>query len=162
MFPSSAIQVVERGPSRLVITDPPYYVVGWGFVLTGLLVVGFVLLRGGRLTSVDSSRWFSTLAAVPFLLVGLMSLTSAKTTTFSRDSQTMIVESQRFIVARRKTEIPLGDIHSATVETGTNTRRLVVVLDSGRVINLTGLTDQQGQYAAASAINDFLVTHQGG
>jgi hypothetical protein len=155
MIPSSAIQVVEHTPSRLAILDPPYYLIGWCFLVVGVSVAIFVLLRGGRSGWIENSRWTSSLLGVPFLLIGFGFLTSKTTAVFSRESQMMTINSSRFGISH-KVEVPLSSIRSANVVTGSNTRRLIVVLDSGTTINLTGLTDKQGQYPAMNAINDFL------
>jgi hypothetical protein len=155
MFPSSAIQVVEQTQSRLVVLDPPYYLMGWSFVVLALVlfVLPLIFARSNRARTVTLGRG---IFALTFVLVGLGTLGSRTTTTFSREDQTMSVQRVRYAVFRSRTDYPLDSVRSATVETGRNSRRLTVLLNSGGVVLLSSLTDKPGQYAAADAINGFL------
>ena len=149
MFPSSAVQVIEQTGDRLVVVNPPYYVVGWCLILLALIMIGFRCFVSG------ANLWPGLFIAAPFLIAGLGMLTSSTTFSFSR-SGVVTVDRRTFGISRSTKQLRLQDIRSATVETGRNSRRLILVLTSGSVIPMGSLTSQQGNYKAASSINNFL------
>jgi hypothetical protein len=152
MFSSSAIHVIEQTGDRLVVTDPPYYTLGW--CLVGLALVTLVFRY--FVSASSTHLWPGFLLAVPFLLAGVGLLTSDTTFTFSRSAGTVVIDKRTFGIVRPVREVPLRNIQSARVETGRNSRRLVLVLESGGTIPMGTLTSQQGQFQAANAINRIL------
>jgi hypothetical protein len=160
MFPSSALQVIEQTSSRVVIWDPPSYARAAFVVIAALGAPLFLLLLAKPVSKARiKAALLGLLFALPFLLTGIFLLTSDMRIVMSRDSRKMMVEHRRFGF-RSRNEIPLNDIAYAKVETADQqARALVVILRSGQVISLTQQTDQEGHYAAAMAINNFLGIH---
>jgi hypothetical protein len=154
---SSAIRIIERTPSRLVILDPPSYVFGSVFLAIGIVFVLFALPFGRGTDGPAKFNWLAALMAAPFLLVGLINLTGQTTTTLSRETGNMMVDARYIGLRFSNANVPLTSVRQATVESGgRGSRRLVAVLENGHVILLTGNTDRQGHYEAAIAINEFL------
>jgi len=158
MIPSSAIQVVEQTPTRLVILDPPYYLVGGLILLVGL--VGALqfgrAFTGGKQVLV--SPWLTLLLVSPFVLVGLGLLTSRTVVTLSRDLGNATVDRRIFGLPWLKKEVPLADLRNAEIQRGhRQTKRLALVLRNGSKIGLGAFTNVGGgQEQAAAAINAFL------
>lgn len=157
MFPSSALHVVERTPSRLVILNPPYYWVGGIFLVVGLFIVAAVLVpqKGPDLGS--STKLIGVLFAVPFLAVAAWLLTNRTTVTFSRDTGAMTVDHARFGFHHSRLQIPIEDVDKASVAPmHAGSWRLEVMLRSGEPVMIGGQTTQKGYFDTAKAINDFL------
>ena len=152
----SGIRVVEQTPERLVVVDPPYYLLGGFFLLFGLALSVFALPSKQQGQSQQGFDWLALALASPFLLVGWYFLASKATLVVSRETGRMSVVRSYFGFPVRQHEGPLEEARYANVETGKGTRRVVVVLRSGKVVAVGGLTDRKGHYQAAEAINAFL------
>jgi hypothetical protein len=156
MLPSSAIQIAERSPSRLVILDPPFYGLGLFLIILGVILLAaaavlFPAFRAGR-----ESLWLVLpVAAIP-LVTGAALLTSRSYVVLSHENGLVEIQDESFGKAESKRQIPLQEVRAAAVEPFSNTRRLVLVLQSGGVVPLTSATSRGGHQMAANAINDFL------
>lgn len=156
MLPTSALHVLERTPSRLVVINPPYYWIGLIFFLVGLFLTFGMFAKGpgGARTGVN---WVALIFATPFLLFGLAQLTGGTVATFSRESNSMMVAKRYFGISRKLTEVPLPSVRRAVVEGGgRRTQRLVIIVGTGNPVALGGYTTQAGYYEVADAINGFL------
>lgn len=148
--------MVEQTPARLVVVDPPYYVLGAVFFLIGLGLSLALLPSKTEGQTQEGFDWLALALAAPFLLVGLYFLTAKATLVLSRETGRMTVTRTYFGFPTRRYDGLVSDARYANVETGNRTRRVVVVLHSGRIVPLGGLTDRKGHYDAANAINAFL------
>lgn len=155
MIPSSAIQVIERTPDRLVVLDPPYYLVALLVLLISLgTALQFVRVMAGQVTRVSR---MGLLLTVPFLLAGLGLLTSRTRVTFSRQAGIVTVERKRCGILLPRKEILLSDVRRAQVQIGARrTQCLILVFRSGSTMELTNFGTQGGRTEAANAINAFL------
>ena len=157
MFPSSAIQIVEQTQSRLVILDPPDYVLGsviLCFGLAGLVAVGLFFLFSRNINAP-----LALLASIPllaFLCLGLYLLTGRTRVILSRNDGLLTLENQHFGLSPKQQSMPLDQIRRGVVETIRFNRRVVLVLRSGETVPLGDASNRDGYYAAADAINDFL------
>ncbi|MGH9395992.1 MAG: hypothetical protein ACRD18_03985 [Terriglobia bacterium] len=157
MFPSSALHVVERTPSKLVILNPPYYWVGGIFLVVGLFIVAAIFIPQNGPALSGSTKLIGVLFAVPFLAVAAWILTSRTTVTFSRDTGEMTVDQAKFGFRHSRLQIPIQAVDKATVAPlHAGSWRLEVMLRSGEPVMIGGQTTQKGYFDAAKAINDFL------
>lgn len=156
MLPSSALHVVERTPTKLIVMNPPYYWIGLIFLLIGLFLTLGMFAKGPAGTRAGLN-WVALIFAVPFLLFGLAQLTGGTIATFSRERNNLIVVKRYFGISRKLTEVPLPSVRRAVVEGGgRRTQRLVIIAGSGNPVALGGYTTQAGYYEVADAINGFL------
>jgi hypothetical protein len=152
---SSAIEVIHQTPSRLTVVDPPYYLLGGFFAVAGLVwIVGCLILVNRSGTPMKYGVVF-TLMGAPFLILGLILLTSRTSSVLSRDANVMTVDSRCLGIRLQHHQVPLTAVRRAAVEAGRG-RLLIVLLDSGAPITLAGRTDRNGYYEAANAINEFM------
>lgn len=151
MFPSSAIRVLEATSSKLVILDPPNYLLG-GILVGAGVALAIWLLRG------HSNARLLLIVLVPIFISGISALTSKTELEFSRDAGTLAIRSLRFGFYHGERLLPLASLRYATVEASRGARRLTLVMTSGSVLYPTGASAREGDYAAANAINDFIGT----
>lgn len=154
MPPFSAIRVIESTPSRLIVSDPPSYLVGVILLLVVILIATLLFRQRGQ-----SSGVVLWIVLIPLLIGSLNALTSHAELDFSREKNTLTVKQWRFGVAREIAVVPMDTVRNATVETSRGARRLIVVLNSGRVLTPSSGNVRAGYYEAANAINDFLGRH---
>lgn len=159
MIASSALRVASQTASRLVITDPPYSLIGTIFLGIGVLTILVILAVAFKVHTKQILILIMGLAvALPFVLVGVFLCTTRNQMDFSRDSNRITIQNQYFagMVSSRQV-IPLDSVLRAVIETGRGgARRLVLVTRSGDAIPLTNFTGQGGYYRALDAVNHFL------
>lgn len=152
---NSSIQIVEATATRLVIVDPPYYLLAVPFLGLGLLfllaaLVIFAVTRAGVVLVVLG------IFGVPFTAVGVF-FWSSNTVVLSRDTNLLTTESTRVMLPTARAAVPLEDIREVLVESGRYGRRLAVLRHSGELVPLaTAFTTQGGHYQAKVAIERFL------
>jgi hypothetical protein len=154
MIHSSAIEILENTPARLVVYDPPYDIFGWLFIGFGVLlivIVSFVVLKRSNTTA----RW-SFLGAVPFILIGIAALSTDSFITLSYESGLVSLQKRLFRCPMSPQTFPLDSVVSAFVKYNKNTSQIVLLLKSGEEFRLTSGTDRDGYFAATEAINAFL------
>jgi hypothetical protein len=154
MLPSSALRIVESTQSRLVVSDPPSYVVGVILCLIGIAVATFLLRSRGQ-----ANIRLLLVVLVPIFLGGLGALTSNSQLEFSHQTETLMIRRSKFGFFHSEVVMPLDSVRYATVQTPRGANRLVVVLNSGEVLSTGSATVRGGYYEAANAINDFLGRH---
>ena len=155
MVPFSAIKILENSPTQLVVNDPPYYIAGAAFLVASLAVSCLGFLRSGN---EPGSRigWPSLVMAAPFLIIAIVLGTYQTTLTFSRASGNLTVTRTSVFLWKRSEQIPLSSVERSYVSANDNSRRLNIVLSSGRIIGVGTHTDRQGYFDADAAINAFL------
>lgn len=156
MLPSSAIQIIERTSSRLVVVDPPYYLIGIGLLATWAVSLPVVLAIGLKYEVTRKVMPWWLLGSLPFIVGGLMLCTGKTVLTFSRETGRVSIVRSYLGFSLRPQEIPLDQAAKAVVETARAGRSLVLLTRSGQPIALTSVTDREGYYEAANAINSFL------
>jgi hypothetical protein len=154
MIRSSAIQILENSPARLVVYDPPYEVFGWFFIGAGLFVALIAIIVVLRSSS-KAARWFF-LGAVPFILFGIAALSMDSFITFSYESGLMSLQKRLFGRSMSQQTFPLDSVVSAIVKSNKDTSQIVLLLKSGEEFRLTSGTDRDGYFAATEAMNVFL------
>lgn len=156
MLPSSAIQVVERTASKLVVVDPPYYLLGFGFLALCVISLPVAFVIGLKYNVIKKVVIWWAVTSLPFLIAGLAFCTGKTILTFSRDSGNVTVARTYFGIPFRSRQFPLDLPVKAVVETARAGRSLVLLTRAGPPIAVTIFTDRGGYYEAAGAINDFL------
>lgn len=156
MFTSSAIEVIERTPWRLVILDPPYYLLGAGLIATSLVALPFLWFLGSRYGVLSKALLWWVVVSIPFVAAGLALCTGRTVVTFSRETSRVSIERRYVGFAVRSRGYPLDHIARAAVETARAGRSLILLTRAGSPIVLTSITDRGGYYEAAQAINQFL------
>lgn len=154
MLPSSAIQVIRQSQDQLEIIDPPRYGAAWGTIIIAVVLLWLFMVK--RRPSVPIS-WLAI--AIPIIMVvGSIALLGSRTRiTLKRSSGILLIEREFFGRSSSGEQIPLTDIRNAIVESRSGPRRkIIVVLRTGGLIPLGSFSGQEGHYAAANAINDFL------
>lgn len=156
MLPSSALRVVDQSPSKLVIVDPPNYLVGLllGFAAVLMLAVAIFLFRYHDARRIGA--YLGIVLSLLFLFIAAWSGTGETTVTLSRDSGVLEVQPTSLGSPDQATQIPLSKIKRANVEALTSTRRLVLILDASEPVTLVDASGRDGYYQAADAINNFL------
>jgi hypothetical protein len=156
MLPSSALKVVDQSPAKLVIVDPPNYLVGFilGVVAVLILAVAIFLFRYHDARRIGA--YFGIALSLLFLFIAAWSGTGETTLTLSRDTGILEVQPTSLGSADHATQIPLSKIKRANVETLPSTRRLVLILDAAEPVTLVDASGRDGYYQAADAINNFL------
>jgi hypothetical protein len=152
---SSAIQVINRSASEMMILDPPYYTLGGVFLVLSSALVLWILIVSLRSGFQLRILGFSALFALPPMVLGLVLVTGKTTTVFSRRSDTMIVDHRWLGIFTSRQQYPLTSVRRAVVEGGRG-RTLAVLLEAGSPVVLASRTDRDGYYEAADAINKFL------
>ena len=160
MFPSSAIYVAEHSSSKLVIVDPPAYVIGGVAVLGGLcaaIVFGrWITLTRGKLAISP----LVLLVVCSFWLAGFGLLSSRTVVTLARDSGRLRIERHVFGMKLPATEMPLSELRYAEVQIGNRrTKRAALVFRNGSKIGLGSFTNLGGQEQTVAGINAFLKGH---
>jgi hypothetical protein len=156
MFPSSALRVVENTPNRLVIVNPPSYLVGTLFLLVALFLLTATIFGVKNLSLVRRAA-LCGLLVLPFLLVAVAQLGSGSVAIFDGESRTVTVRTRVMGYPLRSAVVPLADLQRPVVESGRGTRRLVLLLRGGSIVPIgLGHSSQSGQYEAAAAISQFL------
>jgi len=156
MLPSSALRVVHQAPSRLVIVDPPNYVLGVIFGIVAVLIVALAIFLFRYHDARRIGAYLAIGLSLLFLLIAAWSSTGETTSTFSRDTGMLEIQSTSLGSADPAKQIPLSKIKRANVETTVSNRRLVLILDAAEPVTLVEASSREGYYQAADAINDFL------
>jgi hypothetical protein len=150
----SPIRVIDHTPTRLIILDPPYYLLGGIFLLAAVaLTVWGVISRKSASSAAD---WRASLLAIPLGIVAIVQLTSTTRIAFSREAGTMVLERRYAGITVRHEEVPIDRIRSSGVSSNDGNHSLFIELSSGQTVALTGNSDRVGHNAAADAINTFL------
>jgi hypothetical protein len=155
MFPPETIQILERGQSRVVVSDPPYYtfaaiVIAFAVLL---IIVGAVLILR---TPLPQAGWIVVAVALIPTVVGLYMATSSTLITLAKDDGLMRIQRHSWGMRRAEQTVRSADIQRVTVERARNARLLVIVTKSGASIPAGNGSNRQGYYGAAEAINEFL------
>jgi len=150
----SPIRVVEQSSNRLVIVDPPYYLLGGIFLIAaiGLSFWGVFAKKSGN----PAWDWRVSVLAIPFALVGLVQLTGLTVVVFSRETGKMVLDRRYAGITVHHEEIAIERIVGSGVASNENNHSLFVELNSGETRALTGNSDRIGHNAAAAAIERFL------
>jgi hypothetical protein len=156
MLPSSAIQVVERTPWRLVVVDPPYYLLGLGFLALCAVSLPVALVVGVKYDVIKKVVVWWAITSLPFLIAGVVFSTGKTIVTFSRENGTLTIARSYIGISLRSRQFPLDQPVKAVVETARAGRSLILLTRAGPPITLTTVTDRGGYYEAADAINEFL------
>jgi len=157
MLPSSAIRVIENTSSRLVILNPPYYSLGFNFLLLCTVsALGFFLLTRTKIYTMMKFRWIIPSIICVFVVVALSLLFSKSYITFSKETGKMLVQRWSAGIPRGTVEVPLDQIKYVTVENFSGARTMTVVLTNGDTVRLGNFTDQGGEFGAVDTINGFL------
>lgn len=149
------IRVAEATATRLVIVDPPYYLLGGFFACLGVvLLLRVAQSKGGRL---DTSSWA---VAGSVFLFGVVLLASTTRIQFSRSPALLTIERAYFGITVHREEIPLATLAEAIVqEHGAEAqRRLTLLRHDAADIPLTTYSDRGGLVTATNAINRFLAS----
>ena len=151
MFPSTALRVVESDASKLVILDPPNYLLA-GILLLVALAIGIFMLKSGAQVTVR----MMAIILLPLVISGLGLLSSNTVVEFSKASGDVTILRRRFGFPKSPSVTPLSSLRYARVETSRGARRLALITNSGGALYPTGAAARGGEYEAANAINDFL------
>lgn len=149
------IQVAEATATRVVIVDPPYYLLGGFFACVGAVL----LFRLSRLRSeqFDLPSWA---VAGSLFLFGVLLLASTTKIQFSRSPALLTIERSYFGVRVQRKEVSLTNLAEAIVqEYGAEAvRRLTLLRHGASDIPLTIYSDRGGLVTAMNAINQFLAS----
>jgi hypothetical protein len=151
MFSSSALRVVESTSSRLVIVDPPNYLLGAILLIVGILIGGFLLKFKGQ-----ANLRLMLIVLVPLFIGAIGFVTSSTVVELSKASNNLTISRRRFGFTQSASVTPFSSLRFATVETSRGARRLALITNSGGVLHPSGAAARGGEYEAANAINDFL------
>jgi hypothetical protein len=155
MFPSEAIQVLERSPSRVVILEPPYYSMGiWLFFLALLFgaAAAFLFYKG----FLPALGIMFGLVVLGLGVFGTYLMTSKRLITVSRADGLLEVRTSSFGRTRVEGTLALDQVRKVVVENNRYANSLVVVKKSGEALSLDNGTNREGYYGAAEAINELL------
>ena len=157
MGPSSAIQVLEQSPERLLLYEPPYMPFAVGFLALGVFIIVLFFLFMWGVGVRGPMRFSGCLLALPFLFFGLKALTSHGTVEFSAATSTVTIRHTEFFQSTTPRVIPLNNVVQGIEMRARRSYAVGLLLRSGERVTVTAYGDQAGKPGMLDAINRFLM-----
>ena len=155
LFGSSGIEVVTATPEQVVLVAHHDRIAALIFVLA-LSIAVFLFFRA---RSHGTSSAFAVIFLVAGIAFGSGAIEHAKAS-LDRASNRVTVQRTTSFLRQRNSDFALTELDHAEVRSNGTTMQFCLVLQNGGCIALKGYVNDDGQYEAAAAVNQFLGVHR--